>query len=199
MGRPTIFVRTSHCPLRCTWCDSKYTFYEGTPWTLDGVIEKCLGLGPRHVCLTGGEPLAQPQSFELARRLAQQGFTLEVETSGSEDVSPFNAMPSDIRHSIGINLDIKCPMSAMTLHNRFENLEELHEQDQVKFVIGDRQDYEYARDVLSRGPLPCPAWMNPVWGTIEPAQIAAWVLEDALDVRVGIQLHKILWGDKRGV
>jgi 7-carboxy-7-deazaguanine synthase len=199
IGRPTVFVRTSHCPLRCTWCDSKYTFYEGTPWRLDEVVAACRKHATRHVCLTGGEPLAQPQGFTLARRLASDGFTIEIETSGSVDVASINAWPDHVRANVCINLDIKCPMSAMTEHNRWENLTSLRAQDQLKFVVGDREDYEYARRVIRENEVPCPVWINPVWGVGKPDQIADWVLEDGLDVRVGIQLHKVLWGDRRGV
>lgn len=199
MGQPTTFVRTSHCPLRCTWCDSKYTFYEGTPWSLDDVVADCKKHGAPNVCLTGGEPLAQPQAFTLARRLAEEGFTVEVETSGSVDIARVNRWPKEVRDRVTVNLDIKCPMSAMTEHNRWENLAELRPHDQVKFVVGDREDYEYARGVLAKHDLPCPAWMNPVWDVCTAEQIAQWVLDDGLDVRVGVQLHKYLWGEKRGV
>jgi 7-carboxy-7-deazaguanine synthase len=199
MGRPTTFVRTSHCPLRCTWCDSKYTFTQGTPWTLTDVVDECRRLAAPNVCLTGGEPLAQPQAFDMVRRLAEAGFDVEIETSGSVDVSPVNELAPALRARVCINLDIKCPMSAMTHHNRFENLDALKPQDQLKFVVGDREDYEYARDVIRRHAVPCPIWMNPVWGVGKPRDIVSWVLDDGLDVRVGVQLHKILWGDKRGV
>lgn len=199
MGLPTVFVRTSHCPLRCTWCDSKYTFYEGTPWSLEDVIAECRRLGAPNVCLTGGEPLAQGQAFTLTRRLAEAGFTVEVETSGSVDIGPVNGWPDAVRGRVSVNLDIKCPMSAMTEHNRWGNLAELRPHDQVKFVVGDRDDYEYARRVLAEHDVPCPVWMNPVWGVGKPDEIAGWVLEDGLDVRVGVQLHKVLWGEKRGV
>lgn len=199
MGLPTTFVRTSHCPLRCTWCDSKYTFYEGTAWSLDDVVAECEKLGARNVCLTGGEPLAQEQAFTLTRRLADAGFTVEIETSGGVDIAPVNQWPPEVRDRVTVNLDIKCPMSAMTEHNRWENLAELRSHDQVKFVIGDRDDYKYARDVLATHEIPTTVWMNPVWGVCEPSEIADWVLGDGLDVRVGVQLHKFLWGEKRGV
>jgi 7-carboxy-7-deazaguanine synthase len=199
MGTPTVFVRTSHCPLRCVWCDSKYTFYEGTPTRLDDVLARVRAFPTRHVCLTGGEPLAQPGGFALARRLAEAEYTIEVETSGSEQIAPFNKWPEELRRRLTVNLDVKCPGSAMTNFNRWENLPQLRPHDQLKFILADRADYEYAKDVLARHAPPCPAWLHPVWKRLDAAQIAEWVKADGLDVRVGVQLHKYLWGDVRGV
>lgn len=199
MGTPTVFVRTSHCPLRCVWCDSKYTFYEGTPWATTDVVKKVESYPTRHVCLTGGEPLSQAESFPLCESLTKRGYTVEVETSGYEDIAPFNAWPRELRDRVIVNLDVKCPQSGMTNFNRWENLAELRPHDQLKFVLGDRGDYEYARGVLARNAVPCPAWFHPVWKQLEPAQIAEWVKADGLFVRVGVQLHKYLWGEQRGV
>ncbi len=199
MGAPTTFVRTSHCPLRCVWCDSKYTFQEGATWSTEDVVTKVEALRPRHVCLTGGEPLAQPESFLLSRSLVGRGFTVEVETSGSEPISPFNQWPADARRALTVNLDVKCPGSAMTAFNRWENLRDLQPHDQLKFVLAGRADFDYATDVLTRHRPACPAWLNPVWGVLDAAAIAGWVGESGLDARVGIQLHKYLWGEKRGV
>lgn len=199
MGTPTVFVRTSHCPLRCAWCDSKYTFYDGTPWSLDDILKKIAEHPTKHVCLTGGEPLSQAESFRLCERLARLGYTVEVETSGSEDTSPFNRLSNDLRGRITLNLDVKCPGSAMTNFNRWENVRDLRPHDQVKFILADRADYEYAREVLVKHPMPCPVWFHPVWKQLEPSQIAEWVKTDGLPVRVGVQLHKYLWGDVRGV
>lgn len=198
-GLPTVFVRTSHCNLRCTWCDSKYTFHEGAAWATSKVLDEVAKYPTRHVCLTGGEPLLQEESFRLVRALAERGYTVEVETSGSLDVSPFNTFPPDLRAQVVINLDVKCPASAMTEYNRWPNLAELRGHDQLKFIVGDRADYEYAKDVLARYAVPCRVYMHPVWKAIEPAQIAEWVKADGLRAHVGIQLHKYLWGDRRGV
>lgn len=199
MGTPTVFVRTSHCPLRCVWCDSKYTFTEGTAWKTVDVVRKVAEYPANHVCLTGGEPLAQSESFRLAEALVREGRTVEVETSGSEDVSPFNAWPAELRARLTINLDVKCPGSAMANFNRWSNLKDLRGHDQLKFVLADRADYDYAKDVLARHPSPATAWLHPVWGKLEPREIAEWVKTDGLAVRVGVQLHKYIWGDVRGV
>lgn len=199
IGTPTVFVRTSHCPLRCVWCDSQYTFHEGTPWPTRDVIARVAEFPTRHVCLTGGEPLSQPESFMLCETLARRGYTIEVETSGYEDIAPFNRCPPAERRAITINLDVKCPGSAMTNFNRWSNLAELRGHDQLKFVIADRGDYDYAKQVLAKHPVPCSAWIQPVWKALDAAQIAGWVQADGLAVRVGIQLHKYLWGERRGV
>lgn len=199
MGTPTVFVRTSHCVLRCVWCDSKYTFNEGTPWPTSRVLDEVAKHPTKHVCLTGGEPLAQEESFRLVEELARRGYTVEVETSGSEDIAPFNAFTEDLRGRITVNLDVKCPGSAMSNFNRWENLTALRPHDQLKFILADRADFDYAKDVLARHAVACPSWFHPVWKAIEPAQIAEWVKADGLDVRVGIQLHKYLWGERRGV
>jgi 7-carboxy-7-deazaguanine synthase len=199
MGTPTVFVRTSHCPLRCSWCDSQYTFKEGTPRATDDVVAQVKSFPTKHVCLTGGEPLAQAESFRLIERLARDGYTVEVETAGSEDVSPINRLPPRLRALVTINLDVKCPGSAMTNFNRWENLDELRPQDQLKFVLADRGDYDYAKDVLAKHAIPCTAWLHPAWKKLEPSRIAEWVKADGLNVRVGIQLHKYLWGEVRGV
>lgn len=199
MGAPTVFVRTSHCPLRCVWCDSKYTFHDGKPLSIDEVVRRVAAHPTKHVCLTGGEPLAQAETFRLIQRLADDGYTVEVETSGSEDIAPANRLAPDVRSRVTINLDIKCPGSAMTNFNRWSNLPQLRAHDQLKFILADRADYDYAREVLARHAVPCKVWLHPVWGRLEPRDIAEWVKADGLGVRVGVQLHKYLWGDVRGV
>lgn len=198
-GYPTVFVRTSHCSLRCTYCDSKHTFTGGTSRSLDEIEREVAKFPSKHVCLTGGEPLNQPESITLARRLAQKGYTIEVETSGSEDIGPFNTFPPELRKKIVVNLDIKCPGSAMTNFNRFDNLAKLRPHDQLKFILLDEADYDYAKKILRDYPVPCEVFLHPVWGKLEPAAIAEWVKTDGLPVRVGVQLHKYIWGDVRGV
>lgn len=199
MGLPTVFVRTSHCNLRCVWCDSKYTFNEGRPRSTSDVVREVESYPTKHVCLTGGEPLAQAESFALCRQLAQCGYTVEVETSGSEDIAPFNRFPPPLRQRIVVNLDVKCPGSAMTNFNRWANLKELRPHDQLKFILKDEEDYAYAQRVLQEHRVPCEVFFHPVWGELDPAKIAGWVKRDGLPVRVGVQLHKYLWGDVRGV
>lgn len=198
-GLPTVFIRTSHCNLRCVWCDSKYTFYEGTPWKTPDVLAEVAKHPTRHACLTGGEPLLQAESFRLVEELARREYTVEVETSGSVDVAPFNGWSRELRERVVINLDVKCPSSAMTDHNLWSNLTELRTHDQLKLLLSDRTDYEYAKAVLAKHLIPCRTYFNPVWGALEPKQIAEWVKRDGLPVFVGIQLHKFLWGETRGV
>lgn len=198
-GTPTIFVRTSHCPLRCTWCDSKYTFYDGTPRKTADVLAEVGRYPAKHVCLTGGEPLAQPESFALAKQLAERGYTVEVETSGSEPIARLNEFPPSLRERIVVNLDVKCPGSAMTAFNHWPNLADLRRHDQLKFILADRADYDYAMDVLAKNPVPCVVYLHPAWKKLDPAQLAEWVKADGMPVRVGVQLHKYIWGDVRGV
>ena len=198
-GTPTVFVRTSHCPLRCVWCDSKHTFTGGTVWKIEDVVARVATFPTKHVCLTGGEPLSQPESFRLARVLAENGYTIEIETSGSEDIAPFNAYPTDIRKKIVVNLDVKCPGSAMTNFNRWENVRELRPHDQLKFILLDEEDYEYAKDVLREHTVPCEVFLHPVWGKLDPGKIAEWIKRDGLPARLGLQMHKYIWGDVRGV
>lgn len=198
-GLPTVFVRTSHCTLRCQWCDSKHTFTGGTVWRTADVLARVAEFPTKHVCLTGGEPLLQTESFALARTLAERGYTIEIETSGSEDITPFNKLPETIRKNIVVNLDIKCPGSAMTNFNRWQNLAELQAHDQLKFILLDEGDYQYAKKVLAEHTIPCEVFLHPVWGKLEPAKMAEWIKRDGLNARLGLQMHKYIWGDVRGV
>ncbi len=198
-GYPTVFVRTSHCTLRCSFCDSKHTFTGGTVWKTADVLTRVAEFPTKHVCLTGGEPLNQEESFRLARILAERGYTIEIETSGSEDITPFNKFPETIRKTIVVNLDIKCPGSAMTNFNRWTNLAELRPHDQLKFILLDEEDYQYAKKVLAEHRIPCEVFLHPVWGKLEPTRIADWVKRDGLNARLGLQMHKYIWGDVRGV
>lgn len=180
-------------------CDSKYTFNEGTPRKIAGIVAEVGQHPTKHVCITGGEPLAQVGSFSLIQQLAEGGYTVEVETSGAEDIAPLNRLGPDLRKKIVVNLDVKCPGSAMTNFNRWQNLGELRPHDQLKFVLLDEADYAYAKGVLAEHAVPCEVFLHPVWGKLDAARIADWVKRDGLPVRVGIQLHKVLWGDVRGV
>ena len=194
-GVPCTFVRLTGCPLRCTWCDTEYAFYEGEPWTLDALVAEATRHGVPLVQITGGEPLAQAAVPELARRLLEAGMTVLVETSGSFDIS---VLP-DGAHRI---MDLKCPGSGEVARNDYDNIERLRDGDEVKFVIADRTDYEWARDTVARHNLVgrVPVLFSPVWETMPPPDLAAWILEDGLDVRLQLQLHKILWPDiERGV
>jgi 7-carboxy-7-deazaguanine synthase len=190
-GLRTSFIRTARCNLRCTWCDTKYSFGPGTERSLASILREVRGHRTRYACLTGGEPLLQRESADLLRALAKGGWTTVVETGGSLDVSSLLGIPDVI-----LSVDVKCPGSGMEGHNRWENLPKLRSTDVVKFVIADRKDYLYARRTMGEHRLP-QVVLQPVWGT-DAGRLADWVLADRLDVRVMLQEHKLLWGDVRG-
>lgn len=200
-GKPCVFVRLTGCPLRCTWCDTAYAFYGGTDMSLEAVVDQVKGYGCSLVEVTGGEPLAQSAAFELITRLCDERFEVLIETSGAIDLTPVDARASII-------LDVKCPGSEMQDRMRWDNLHHLRQKDQVKFVIGDRRDYEWAVDVVKQYRLTetCPVLFSPVFGVgnndrcslLRP--LAEWLLQDRLPVRLQVQLHKFIWDpDTRGV
>ncbi|HUP48614.1 MAG TPA: 7-carboxy-7-deazaguanine synthase QueE [Thermoanaerobaculia bacterium] len=193
-GRPCVFVRLTGCNLRCRWCDSEYTFSGGETISLDDVVARVVGYGCNLVEVTGGEPLAQSESFDLIRRLCEEGLEVLIETSGSIDITPVDRRAKII-------LDIKCPGSGEVKKNRWANLDELRRHDEIKFVIADRTDYEWARRLIEEKHLD--RWtvlLSPVWGEMEPRNLAEWMLADRLPARFQTQLHKHIWGaEARGV
>lgn len=194
-GLPCAFVRLTGCPLRCTWCDSEYAFQGGRRISIEEIVSEVAFMGVRLVEVTGGEPLAQPQCIPLLRALCDAGFEVLLETSGSLDISDVDARVVKI-------VDVKCPGSGEEAANRWENLEVIGERDELKFVLADRRDYDWAKDVLQEKGLEAREGVlfSAVHGRVDPAQIAAWIIEDGLNVRLQIQLHKILWPDEdRGV
>ena len=191
-GVRTTFIRTARCNLRCSWCDTKYSFGPGHVRSVESLVGEVGRQKTRYVCLTGGEPLLQSESVTLVRHLADRGVTTIIETGGSLDVSPYLRVPRVV-----LSVDVKCPSSRMEGRNRWENLPLLRARDVLKFVIGDRTDYLYARRVVRRYAGPATVVFQPVWGT-EAGRLADWVLRDRLDVRVMLQEHKVLWGDVRG-
>jgi 7-carboxy-7-deazaguanine synthase len=188
-GRPCVFVRLTACDLRCSWCDTTYAFHEGRKMSVDEVLQRVDGYGCDVVEITGGEPLLQKEVYPLMQRLLEQGRTVMLETGGH--LSADNVPEGVIRV-----LDVKCPGSGESAKNHWANLDRLRPTDEVKFVIRDRLDYEYAREVVLTRTLVgrCTAVLfSPVHGVLDPKQLAAWVLEDRLPVRVQLQVHKYIW------
>jgi len=192
-GWPTVFVRLTGCPLRCRYCDTTYAFHGGEWMSLDQIVEAVTDHGVRHVCVTGGEPLAQRRCLELLTRLCDGGYAVSLETSGALDVSRVD--PRVVRV-----VDLKTPGSGEADRNRMKNLACLSAHDVVKFVICDRHDYEWARELVVRERMAarCQVFFSPSWEQLPARQLADWVLEDRLDVRVQVQLHKVIWGDLPG-
>jgi len=193
MGWPTVFVRLTGCPLRCGYCDTAYAFRGGEWMEQEDICRRVAEFGCRHVTVTGGEPLAQKEVLPLLVSLCDAGYETSLETSGSLDVS-------GVDPRVSIVMDIKTPGSGEVDKNRWENLSLLREKDQIKLVIGDREDYEWARTQLRERGLADMAEVlfSPVQGQLAPADLADWILEDGLPVRFQLQLHKILWGDEKG-
>lgn len=195
-GRPCVFVRLTACDLRCSWCDTPYAFTEGSKMSVDEVVEKVSGFGCNLVELTGGEPLLQKDVYPLMQRLLESGRTVMVETGGHLSVA--NVPPEVIRI-----IDVKCPGSEESGRNHWENLALLTPHDEVKFVIRDRADYEFAREVVAKHGLAdrtAAVLFSPVHGALTPKDLAEWILEDRLTVRLQLQTHKYIWGaEVRGV
>lgn len=194
IGRPTFFIRTAVCNLRCSWCDTKYSWERGTEMAVEAILQEVGRQRARNVCLTGGEPLLWPDAPELVDALVARGYRVVVETSGSVSVA-------DVARNGGVcvSMDIKCPSSGMEDKMELRNLPLLRPQDQLKFVIADRRDYEYAKGILEERRPACEVVLQPEGGR-RLLPLAEWTLRDGLDVRVLPQLHKLIWPDKeRGV
>lgn len=193
-GMPTIFIRLTGCPLRCGYCDTAYAFTGGTWQAVDAILLQVKDLGAQYVCVTGGEPLAQKSCLELLQKLCDAGYKVSLETSGAMDIS-------DVDTRVMRVMDIKTPASGEATKNLFSNIDYLTAQDEVKFVICDRDDYVWACNVLQQYQLAdtCKVLFSPSYSTLKPQDLAAWILHDKLPVRMQIQLHKFLWGEKQGV
>jgi len=194
-GRPCVFIRLTGCPLRCTWCDTAYAFYGGRDLTEDDVIAQVRAFGCPLVEVTGGEPLSQPDACPLLTRLCDEGFEVLLETSGALDTA-------GVDRRVHVVLDVKCPGSGMAERMHWPNLQRLASHDEVKFVVKDRGDYEWAREVIRSRDLAarCTVLVSPVFGEMDARQLAEWVLADRLPVRFQLQLHKHVWApDMRGV
>lgn len=192
-GWPTVFVRLTGCPLRCRYCDTTYSFFGGEWRTIDELLAEVAGHGVRHVCVTGGEPLSQKRCLDLLRRLCDAGHVVSLETSGAIDIAEVDPRVSRV-------LDIKTPGSAEVARNRWENLPLLTAHDQVKFVICDREDYEWSRAVVAEHRLHerCDVLFSPSKSELSARALADWIVRDRLPVKFQMQLHKILWNDEPG-
>jgi 7-carboxy-7-deazaguanine synthase len=193
VGWPTVFVRLTGCPLRCQYCDTAYAFHGGEWWDMDAILAEVARHGVRHVCVTGGEPLAQKRCLNLLRALCDAGYEVSLETSGALDVSAVDPRVSRV-------VDLKTPGSLEVSRNLLSNIPLLTAKDQVKFVICSRADYEWARAMCVEHGLParCEVLFSPSFDEVTPRELAEWILHDKLPVRFQMQLHKQLWGDARG-
>ena len=192
-GWPTVFVRLTGCPLRCTYCDTAYAFHGGEWRSFGEIVAAVRSFATRRVCVTGGEPLAQRRCVALLHLLCDEGFEVSLETGGAHDIAAVDERVTRV-------VDLKTPASGECARNRWENLPLLRAHDQVKFVMCDRGDYEWARDIVVTEALPkrCEVLFSPSFGQLAPAELAQWILDDRLEVRFQTQLHKQLWGEAPG-
>ena len=193
VGYPTVFVRLTGCPLRCGYCDTEYAFKGGEWMTLPDILEKVASYDTRYVTVTGGEPLAQPACIPLLQQLCDTGYRVSLETSGALDMSVVDPRVIKV-------MDLKTPGSGEVERNHYENIPVLQSHDEVKFVICNRADYDWSVDMLRQHDLAkrCAVLFSPSQGELEATELANWILEDRLPVRMQIQLHKLLWGNKPG-
>jgi 7-carboxy-7-deazaguanine synthase len=194
VGLPTIFIRLSGCPMRCHYCDTAYAFQGGSMMTVDEIMEKIKKYDTRYVTVTGGEPLAQKEVLSLLKVLADQNYEVSLETGGGLSIK-------EVDPRIKIILDIKTPESGEEKKNYWDNLNLIHSKDEIKFVLCSREDYDWAKKILNQYKLTekCDVLFSPVYQKLNTTDLGNWILEDQLPVRMQIQLHKLLWGEKPGV
>jgi len=193
-GLPTVFVRLTGCPLRCQYCDSEYAFTGGTQYSLDSILAEVAKYNPKYICVTGGEPLAQPNALPLMTMLCDAGYSVSIETSGAMDVSKVDPR-------VSIVMDLKTPDSLECDRNLMTNLLHLAEKDQIKFVVCSRKDYDWAKEVIVDHNLPSlvgDVLMSPSAAELSATDLADWIVADNLSVRFQMQLHKLLWADEPG-
>lgn len=192
-GLPNVFIRVTGCNLRCSYCDTKYAYEHGKKMSVEDIVNKIKKFSCKHICITGGEPLLQDETYDLLDIILKKDYMVCLETNGSISIKNIVG-----KKSLMISLDIKCPSSGMNKKMEFNNLPYLTNHDQLKFVIGTREDYEYATAIIKKYSPVATVFFQPVWGT-NPRELSSWILEDGLNVRLGLQLQKIVWGDKSKV
>jgi 7-carboxy-7-deazaguanine synthase len=194
IGLPTVFVRLTGCPMRCVYCDTAYAFSGGSNIEIADILAKVAEFSTPYVTVTGGEPLAQKNCLVLLKQLCDAGYSVSLETGGAIDIGP-------VDKRVSVILDVKTPGSGEEKNNLWGNISHLKASDEVKFVLCDYADYEWAKQILMKYKLTekCPVLFSPVYSQVNPTQLAEWVLADKLPVRMQLQLHKILWGEKPGV
>ena len=192
-GTPCSFIRLTGCNLNCSYCDTKWAHEDGTKMSLSEILAKIHSHHCQLVTVTGGEPLLNEGCTELLQALVDGGKSVLLETNGS---IPIHNLP----HGVTVVIDVKCPGSGMEKYNNYENLRKLRPNDEVKFVLSDRGDYDFASRILAKQLIPdrCPILFSPVWGKLEPAKLAQWILNDGLSVRLNLQLHKFIWTEDDG-
>ena len=191
VGIPTVFVRLTGCPLRCNYCDTAYAFKGNNPLSIQHILDKIAQYSTQYVCVTGGEPMAQSNCLKLLDVLIDNDYKVSMETSGSIDIAPVNS-------KVSIVMDIKTPSSTEEHQNRYENLSILKNKDQLKFVIASRSDFDWCTEILENHEVESEVLFSPVYESLRPVELADWILEKKLNVRLQVQLHKILWGDQKG-
>ena len=187
-GLPCVFVRLTYCNLRCTYCDTEYAFYEGKDKSIDEIVEEVKKIDSELVEITGGEPLFQKECWNLMTRLCDEGYEVMLETGGSLPIK-------DVDKRVMIIMDLKCPSSKMMKKNMYENIDYIKPADEIKFVIGTREDYDWCKEIINKYNLyeKCPILFSVVFGELEPITLVNWIIEDKLKVRYQLQMHKIIW------
>jgi 7-carboxy-7-deazaguanine synthase len=191
VGLPTVFVRLTGCPLRCTYCDTEYAFKGNNPLSIDAILSEVKKYNTPYVCVTGGEPLAQINCHILLDRLIKEGYQVSLETSGSIDIGEVNP-------AVSVVMDVKTPSSNESDKNLYSNIDKLKSKDQIKFVIGSKADFDWSRGIVNQYPTQAGVLFSPVFDAVEPVQLADWILAQQLNVRLQIQMHKLLWGEQKG-